>query len=102
MPDCEDCSCGVKGSGDKEPDAESETPNLDLLEQLNALQGMRQPEPDAGKISIDRDNADLYAFSDIGLRQMREGNDADANPLDWSTPEIQLVALQIVGDKLNV
>ena len=100
MPDCEqsceDCNCGV---GEK-ADAESETPNLDLLEQLNALQGMRQSE-DTQKISIDRDNADLYAFSDIGLRQMREGNDAE-NPLDWSTPEIQLVALQIVGNKLDV
>ena len=101
MPDCEQpcekCNCGV---GEK-ADAESETPNLDLLEQLNALQGIRQPE-DTGKISIDRENADLYAFSDIGLRQMREGNDTDSNPLDWSAPEIQLVALQIVGDKLNV
>ena len=94
---CEDCSCGV---GEKK-DAESETPNLDLLEQLNALQGIRQPEKEDGKISIDRDNADLYAFSDIGLRQLREGKDTD-NPLDWSAPEIQLVALQIVGNKLDV
>jgi hypothetical protein len=92
----DDCDCG--------PGEEVATPNLDLLNELNALQGMREPEKEeaAGKISIDRDNADLYAFSDIGLRQLREGKDADNNPLDWSTPEIQLVALQIVGNKLDV
>jgi hypothetical protein len=94
---CEDCTCGEE----EETEPESETPSLDLLEQLQALSGLRGQE-DTERISIDRDNAGLYAFSDIELKTMREGKEVATNPLEWSHQEIALIASQVVGNKLDV
>jgi hypothetical protein len=107
---CDNCQCPTPETHtcDNEcgccSDEEVKTPNLDILNELNALQGMREPETEeaAGKISIDRENADLYAFSDISLKTLREGKDAEINPLDWSNREIIRAAGEVVGNKLNV
>jgi hypothetical protein len=87
---CKDCDC-----------AESETPNLDLLEQLQGFV-LRAPEEE-GSLSIDRDNADLYAFSNVQLKTLRTGKEADQiSPIEWSHSDVQNIARQIVGKRLDV
>lgn len=105
---CEDCNCD---QNEEEEETQPEIPTAkDILSELNKMglvQRPTQPEPEADDnrlISIDTDNADLYAFSSQEFINMRQRKDAveGTNPLDWSNQEITNIARQVVGNKLDV